>query len=431
MSKNLLAGKKLLILGGNPETGKLVTVANSMDVYTVVVDPNPHAPAKKFANEHYELDGFDVEGLVALAKQLQVDGVLVGVADILVKPYYEICTRLRVYCYASEGVVDSLTSKDLFKKACAAYGVIDIPSVLVENDIQEASALSQLDLPLMIKPVDNGAGVGMLVCFEQTELVPLVKKSLSYSKKKKVLVEEFMNCEDMFAYYTFKDGEVYLSAIADRITTKSQGGFSSVCTGALYPSKHADVFFETVHPRLVSMFRGIGIQNGVLNLQFFVRNGVFHAYDPGFRLQGEAPHIPIKAINGFDHREMLITFALTGAMGHHDLSAANDFRFRGKAACTLWILLKSGIIGAVEGLDSFRNDSMVVEIIERFKVGDYVSEEMIGNERQVFARLYIVASSIDELYDKVVAMEGQIRVYDDAGKDMIVEWMNPAYIKKR
>jgi biotin carboxylase len=431
MSKILLAGKKLLILGGNPETGKLVTVANSMGIYTVVVDPNPDAPAKKYAKEHYELDGFDVDGLVALAEQLQVNGVLVGVADILVKPYYEVCMRLRTYCYASIGVVESLTSKDLFKKACATYGVIDIPSVLVENDILEASALSHLDLPVMIKPVDNGAGVGMLVCYYREELVDAVKKSLSYSKKKKVLVEEYMNCEDMFAYYTFKDGEVYLSAVADRITTKSQGGFSSVCIGALYPSKHADVFFETVHPRLMSMFKGIGIQNGVLNLQFFVRNGVFHAYDPGFRLQGEAPNIPIKAINGFDHREMLITFALTGAMGHHDLSVANDFRFRGKTACTLWILIKSGTIGVVEGLDSFSNDPMVVEIIERFKVGDHVSEEMIGNERQVFARLYVVADSAGELYNKVIAMQRKICVYDDAGKDMIVEWMNPAYIKKR
>ena len=426
-----MASKKLLILGGNPETSNLVTVANSMGIYTIVVDPNPDAPAKKFAKERYELDGFDVDGLVNLATKLQVDGVLVGVADILVKPYYEICKRLQTHCYASGEVVDSLTSKDVFKKACATYGVIDIPSVLVENEILEADAFNQLDLPVMIKPVDNGAGVGMLVCYDRGEIVNCVKKSLSFSKKKKVLVEEYMNCEDMFAYYTFKDGVVHLSAIADRITTKSQGGFSSVCIGALYPSKHADIFYERIHPRLMAMFKGIGIHNGVLNLQFFVRNGVFHAYDPGFRLQGEAPHVPIKAINGFDHREMLITFALTGAMGHHDLSVHNDFRFRGKKACTLWILLKSGTIGSVQGLNSFRKDPMVVEIIERFKVGDHVSEEMIGNERQVFARLYIVADGTSELYEKVVAIEQQILVYDDKGKDMIVEWMNPEYIKNR
>jgi len=38
--------KRLLILGGNPETGSLVSKAQSMGVHTIVVDPNPNAPAK-------------------------------------------------------------------------------------------------------------------------------------------------------------------------------------------------------------------------------------------------------------------------------------------------------------------------------------------------------------------------------------------------
>ena len=34
-----------MILGGNPETGALVQVANALGIHTVVVDPNPAAPA--------------------------------------------------------------------------------------------------------------------------------------------------------------------------------------------------------------------------------------------------------------------------------------------------------------------------------------------------------------------------------------------------
>ena len=36
-----LAGKKLLILGGNPETCVLVDTANNLGIYTIVIDPNP------------------------------------------------------------------------------------------------------------------------------------------------------------------------------------------------------------------------------------------------------------------------------------------------------------------------------------------------------------------------------------------------------
>ena len=55
-----LAGKKLLILGGNPETGVLVKKANDLGVYTIVADPNPESPAKVYAKKHYNIDGFDI-----------------------------------------------------------------------------------------------------------------------------------------------------------------------------------------------------------------------------------------------------------------------------------------------------------------------------------------------------------------------------------
>ena len=74
--------KKIIILGGNPETGVLVEVANNMGLHTIVIDPNPNAPAKKFAKETYDIDGFDIDGIVKVAQDNEVDGVLVGVADI-------------------------------------------------------------------------------------------------------------------------------------------------------------------------------------------------------------------------------------------------------------------------------------------------------------------------------------------------------------
>ena len=83
-----LAGKKLLILGGNPETGILVDTANNLGIYTIVIDPNPESPAKQFAKKYYNIDGFDIPNLSKVAKDEKVDGILVGVADILVKPYF-------------------------------------------------------------------------------------------------------------------------------------------------------------------------------------------------------------------------------------------------------------------------------------------------------------------------------------------------------
>ena len=136
----------------------------------------------------------------------------------------------------------------------------------------------------------------------------------------------------------------YLSAISDRLTTKKQGDASPVCIGAVFPSKYAEKFVENVHPKLCELFKGTKVKDGVLNIQFFVEDDVFYAYDPGFRLQGEAPDIPIAHINGFDHKKMFVNYSLTGVFGEDDIDEKNDPLFRGKKACTIWVLLTAGQI---------------------------------------------------------------------------------------
>jgi biotin carboxylase len=420
----VLSGKRLIILGGNRETGALVETANSLGIHTIVVDPNPVAPAKRFAAERYEIDGFDVDSIVDLAKRCRAEGVLVGVADILVAPYQQICEKLELPCYASKTVIEAFCSKDGFRSACNRFGVRDIPGYVVDRQALRDD-LPKLTFPVMVKPVDSGAGVGMRVCAGQAEWLECVENAITHSKKGRFLVERYMSADDMFAYYTFKDGRALLSAVADRITTKKQRKFSPVCIAALYPSKYAASFWENAHPSLLRMFEGLGVCNGVLNIQFFIEEDEFFAYDPGFRLQGEAPHIPIAAINGFDHREMLLHFALSGSMGVDDLEERNDFLFRGKRACTLWVLLKSGTIERIRGLDAIRKDRCVVFVLQRFNEGDRVEVEMVGNERQVLARIYMVSESAEELAEKVEKFRTDLTVVDSEGDDMIVDWLDP------
>ncbi|WP_036384310.1 carbamoyl-phosphate-synthetase [Muricauda sp. MAR_2010_75] len=415
--------KKLIILGGNPETAVLVDVANAMGIYTIVVDPNPNAPAKKNASETHDIDGFDIDGIVKLAKDRNVDAVLVGVADILVKPYREICEKLGVHCYATKEAVEAFCSKDGFKRYCAEYNIQDIPGIyLDETNIDKPE---NLDYPLMIKPVDSGGGVGMKICRDDKDYNESVKTALKFSKKGVVLVEKYMDCDDMAAYYTFRYGVPYISAISDRLTTKKQGDASPVCIGAVYPSKHSQLFIDQVHPKLCELFKGLKIQNGVLNIQFFVENGIVYAYDPGFRLQGEAPHIHIAHINGFDHREMLVNYSFTGEMGEDDFAEKNDYWFKGKTACTIWILLTGGEIGSIEGVDKIKNDPNTVFVLERFKEGDTVEEEWLGTERQVYSRIYVVTDTIAEINSKINAFKEVLKIKDTNGENMILEWLKP------
>ena len=412
-------GKKLLILGGNPETSALVRLANDMGIRTIVASGRPTDDAKKYAWKSSDIDGLDVPGLVQLAREEQVDGVLVGVADILVPSYCKVCDALGLPCYATQRIVDVFAFKDEFKATCESYGIHGIPEFALSAEMRRED-LDKIVYPVMVKPVDNGGGVGMTVCYNEDDLRRGVETALEYSKSKRFIVEKYMQCEDMGMYYTFKDGVCSASCIYDRYTTDEQPGLSRVCLGGTYPSKHLQVYFDKMHDNACRMFREIGIRDGVLMLSAFYENEDFYVYDTGFRLQGEAPHFIIKAIQGFDQREMLIRFALTGSGGDLDLTTADDTYLRGKWAATLWCLLKKGTIGRIEGLDRLAEDPRVIMNAQRLHEGDTVPEEWIGNEKQVLTRLYLVCESKQALADALKEYMDKIRVYDTAGAPMLL-----------
>lgn len=418
MSKEF-EGKKLLILGGNPETIPLVEIANDMGIKTIVASARHTDPAKKYAWKSADFVGLDTEAMIKVAREEQVDGVLVGVADILVPSYCKICEELHFPCYANQKIVDVFSFKDTFKKTCESYGIHGIPEYHLDTDFKYED-LDKIKYPVMIKPVDNGGGVGMTLAYNEEELKKGVEFALENSHKKRFIVERYMDCDDVAVYFTFKDGKCSVSAIFDRYTTRKQKGFSRVNTLSVYPSKHYEDYMKKFHAKFVKMFENIGIKNGVLLIAGYYENGEIYVYDPGFRLQGEAPHLLMKAIHGFDQREMLIRFALTGSEGTIDLDTEDKADFRGKHAATLWILVKEGEIKSIKGLDEVVARPEVVYNGQRLFVGDKVPEDSIGTERQVLTRLYLVAESEKELAEAIEYCINKVEVFNTNDEEMTI-----------
>ena len=176
-----------------------------------------------------------------------------------------------------------------------------------------------------------------------------------------------------------------------------------------------------MHFNAVRMFKEIGIKNGILMLSAFYENGEFYVYDTGFRLQGEAPHLLLQKIYGYDQREMLVRFALTGSEGPKVDLYKEDPYMTGKYAATVWFLLKKGKIAKVQGFEDIDNDTRVVANVVRLREGDEVPQEWIGNEKQVLTRLYLVCNTKDELADAIREYQNKVKVLDQDGNDMLLK----------
>jgi len=417
MTNKSLTNKKILILGANPETIPLIETAKSLGVYVIVTDFNENAPAKKYADKSFNVDGLDISGLINLCISEKIDGVIVGVADRLILPYFEVCDALGLPCYATKEQCEFFTNKGKFNQLCAEFDIQTIPNY--NNDFILGD-LSQIKFPLFVKPTDANSGKGMSICHNVIDLKVAIEKAKSYSKSKGFLIERFMQCDDMFIYYTFQDGEIFVSATADRFTTDKQGDVSKVCIQANYPSKYNKLYFDSLHSKMVRMFNALNVRNGVFMISAFVEDGNIYLYDPGFRLQGEAPNIPIEAICGFDHKKMLVNFALTGSFGEVELNLLNDPYFNNKFTSTIWLLAKEGEIAEISGLDKILNDFNIIRIVQRLYVGDKITKEMIGTEAQVVARVYLESETLNSTENTKNYIEKTIKIIDYHGINLLL-----------
>lgn len=413
----------LLVLGSNPETAKIVEVARSMEIKTIVSNPISDSPAKRVADLSFDADPRNPEEIDSLIRRERVDGVMLGVSDPLVRHYYEICKRHTFPCFLNQKSVRAFSSKEAFGNVIKNFGLNQIHQygVTGSSDFQ----LKDEVYPVVVKPVDSGAALGVSICESQADLINSINMGLSHSIRRQVVIEKAMMCDDLFAYYTFIDGTAVLTAIADRSKSIKQSGLPRVCLRADYPSKHLVRFLDSENSKLLSMFKSLDIRDGVLGIQFFFDGINFYAYDPGFRIQGEAPHHYIKTLFAMDQIKAAINFSLGLGYASTNTSFEPDPSFLGKKARTVWALGRTGVVESIQGLEMFSHEKRVVSVHVRVKPGDNISADMIGTERQVLARFHLLADDTESLDDVNRFVVRNFSVIGNDGVSMIQDIYNP------
>ena len=73
--------KKLLMLGGAMQQIPAIKQAREMGHYVITCDYEPTNPGHKYANEYYNVSTTDLKGVLNLAKELDIDGIVAYASD--------------------------------------------------------------------------------------------------------------------------------------------------------------------------------------------------------------------------------------------------------------------------------------------------------------------------------------------------------------
>lgn len=410
---------KILILGANPETAALVEKAKEKGLTTFVIGKEKNNITKKIADFSIIGDATNMKLVNDLIKKNNIDAVMVGVVDVLINTYEKICRKFKFPCYANIKSVKAFSSKNKFNKICKKFGLNIIPDYT--NYYKQNKKIPLGALPVIVKPTDSGGGVGATLCRSNKEVEFAVNKAKSVSKSNNFICQKYFLEDDIQIYYTILKGKVYLSSVSDRSTTKIQKKNAPVCIGANYNSKYLNLILKKYNDKFKNMINYLGIKNGILSIQCFVKNNEIYPYDPGFRLQGEGNHIVLSKLNKFDHLDMMLDLSLGKPFFNRNFRKLNDPKMKEKFVSSVWILLRAGIIKKIKNLDRIKKHKCCIGIMQRFNNGDRIKSSFIGTEKQVFARIYLSSKNKNQLTKSIKYIHANLKILDKNNNSLILD----------
>ncbi len=416
-----ITGKKLLILGGTSASLNLVKLANTMGVYTVVVDEADVSKrvAKQEADAHFEISTTDIGGLKKLVADEHIDGVFCGPSEFNIRNMIRLCEASGLPCYTTMELWDRCANKDEFTECCRKYGV-EVPEEYDIHDDMTDAELDAIDYPIIIKPVDRCSSIGVSVCRSKEEVEDAFRLAMDASNCKRIIAEKYIeNGGELFGVrYLVQDGEAYPYLLIDTYVADPINRTSLISAFTVTPSKYSDYYMKNMDQQVRTMIKGMGITTGTVFFQSLPYKGRIYFHEMGYRLSGGMIYKLTEPLMGINDMKMMIRCALGGECITKEEADQIDLKCRGRFGAQLMVPMNAGTIESVVGMEEAISIPAVTDFIQYYQVGDTVKEEYIGTLQQHFGRFTMIAESEEEIYRAVREIQSELKIFDTNGRKM-------------
>lgn len=272
---------RLLVLGTLGEFVQLVQKAREKGYYTIVCDGYPDGPARKYADEAFQIPVTDIDAIAELCREKQIDGIITSFSDLLLECMVKIADRAGIPCYLKPEQLpwyrDKSATRTLLKElGLPTPGFRKIPVEVFkapEKRAQLGGLLKGLHYPVVSKPLDKYGSRGIYISEDQEELVKAAEKTAGFSDMPEILVEEYNDGYEFNMMTWVLDGKVHVISIADREKTFTAKGEIPISTRNVYPSRLLDKVEKPATELLQRYVEKTGQKDGALSMQFFWKPG--------------------------------------------------------------------------------------------------------------------------------------------------------------
>ncbi|MCM1140683.1 MAG: ATP-grasp domain-containing protein [Muribaculum sp.] len=371
---------KLLILGASILQVPAIMKAKELGHCVAVADYDPNAVGVPYADEFYNASTIDVDAIVAVAKNFRPNGIMTLATDM----------PMRSVAKASEILGLKSISYDTAVKATDKYEMIqafnenNVPTpwyFKIESKEKLCDLEKDLSFPCIMKPTDNAGSHGVVLANNFNELIAQYDYCVKNSRKGNVIIEEYLEGDEVSVEVMVINGNVHILQITDKITT---GSPHFVEMGHTEPSRKTKETQRQIKEVATKAVKAVGIDNGPSHVEMMVTNRGPVMIELGARMGGDniTTHL-VPLSTGIDMTEATIKVAI-GEIP--DLIPKIN-----KGSAIRYIQAPVGRIKAISGVEEAKSVAGVTQVSITKNVGDYSSEISCSNDRIGF----IISQGID------------------------------------
>ncbi|MEL5892538.1 ATP-grasp domain-containing protein [Bacteroides sp. GD17] len=184
--------KRLLLLGGLRYLLPVIEAAHKQGYYVITCDYIPNNIAHKYSDEYHNVSIIDKETVLALAHELQIDGIMSFAVDPGVVTAAYVQEQMGLPAFGPYESVCILQNKDKFRNFLTQHG-FNVPRAKGFSSIEEAlDETYWYSWPVIVKPTDAAGSKGVTRVNSLEDLEPALKHAFEHSISKRVIVEEFI-----------------------------------------------------------------------------------------------------------------------------------------------------------------------------------------------------------------------------------------------
>ncbi len=275
--------KKLLVLGASFLQLPAIKKAKEMGYYVAVADYNKKAVAIPFADEYFCESTIDIEAIEKVARQFKPDGIITVASDMPMRSVANASKVLGLNSISPETALKA-TDKGEMIKAFKEHGVASPWYFICENFESFSSVLKKITYPAIMKPLDSAGSRGIILAKTEKELLDGFEYSFSNSYGSGVILEEYMQGNEVSVETMTIDGETIILAVTDKLTT---GAPHFVEMGHSQQSILPKEVIEQIKELAKKAAKAVGINAGPAHIEIMATENGPKMIELGARMGGD------------------------------------------------------------------------------------------------------------------------------------------------